>query len=69
MKIGDVDEFPDNIFRNVFQQDLLDITAGVSPPPLILIISNVRDLVSDHTVYPQRALRQDLVDATVRIFF
>ncbi|KAI0036476.1 DNA polymerase alpha/epsilon subunit B-domain-containing protein [Vararia minispora EC-137] len=62
-KTGEVNDFPDDIFRRAFSQELTDLVAAVSPPPLVLLVPSVRDVQSEHAVYPQRPLRKDLVNS------
>ncbi|KZT73834.1 DNA polymerase alpha, subunit B [Daedalea quercina L-15889] len=52
---GDVDEPPANIFQRQFLAGISDFLTG-SPDSQVLIIPSVRDIISDHAVFPQGEL-------------
>ncbi|VDB84637.1 unnamed protein product [Peniophora sp. CBMAI 1063] len=62
MKVGDIDEFPEEIFARVFAQDLVDLHS-YSPSTLVLLLPSIRDAVHNHTTYPQAALPNHLVES------
>ncbi|KAI0075068.1 hypothetical protein K474DRAFT_1454783 [Panus rudis PR-1116 ss-1] len=60
IRTGDIDTTPAEIFRtNIIEplQSYLDSNPG----SLVVMIPSVRDIISDHTVYPQAALSVELV--------
>ncbi|KZT11993.1 DNA polymerase alpha, subunit B [Laetiporus sulphureus 93-53] len=52
IKEGEIDVSPYDIFREIVVANLMDFLAS-SPGSLILIVSSVRDIISDHAVFPQ----------------
>lgn len=66
VKSGDVDESPAEIFREQFLANLTDFLSD-SPDSQILIIPSVRDIISDHAVFPQGEFKMRLaVDPRIR---
>ncbi|KAH9841513.1 DNA polymerase alpha, subunit B [Rhodofomes roseus] len=58
VKNGDVDETPADIFRTVVLASLTEFL-GSSPDSQILIVPSVRDMISDHAVFPQGELSHE----------
>lgn len=52
IKSGEVEEVPAKIFKRRFAEPLEDFLKA-SPQSLILIEPSIRDVLSDHPVYPQ----------------
>jgi len=52
LKNGVIDQSPAQLFHEQFTENLRDFF-HVSPDSLVLIVPSVRDLLSDHTVFPQ----------------
>jgi len=55
IKTGDTDQTPSELFYNQFTEKLHEFL-GSCPNSLILIVPGVRDVISDHCVYPQSPL-------------
>ena len=55
IKIGDTDQTPSEIFYTQFTEKLQEFLE-TSPNSLILIVPSVRDVISNHCVYPQSSL-------------
>ena len=55
IKTGDIDQTPSEIFHTQFTEKLQDFLE-TSPNSLILIVPGVRDVISNHCVYPQSPL-------------
>ncbi|THH15359.1 hypothetical protein EW146_g5105 [Bondarzewia mesenterica] len=55
LKSGDIDETPVDMFFTRFTENLRDFL-DVSPDSLVLLIPSVRDIISQHVVYPQSEL-------------
>ncbi|TCD61023.1 DNA-directed DNA polymerase alpha subunit pol12 [Steccherinum ochraceum] len=59
IKHGDIDAPPETMFRSIFVEQLqeyLDSKEG----SLAIVVPNVRDILSDHTVFPQAQLNESL---------
>ena len=52
---GDTDETAEDIFRRHFSRPLEDFLLH-SPGTKVLLVPSVRDLISDHAVYPQHTI-------------
>ncbi len=55
IKTGDTDQTPSELFYNQFAEKLHEFLE-TSPNSLILIVPSVRDVISNHCVYPQSPL-------------
>ncbi|KAJ7164630.1 DNA polymerase alpha/epsilon subunit B-domain-containing protein [Mycena crocata] len=66
IKSGDVDSTPLNLFRTRFA-DPLRAYLDSAPGSIALIVPSVRDLVSDHVVFPQCELPSDVTRGDPRI--
>jgi DNA polymerase alpha subunit B len=55
IKTGDMDQTPSEIFHAQFTEKLQEFLE-TSPNSLILIVPSVRDVISNHCVYPQSPL-------------
>ncbi|KAJ6584826.1 DNA polymerase alpha/epsilon subunit B-domain-containing protein [Mycena capillaripes] len=66
IKSGDVDSTPLNLFRTRFTDPLRSYLDSV-PGSIALIVPSVRDLVSDHAVFPQGELPADVARGDPRI--
>ncbi|KAH9042054.1 DNA polymerase alpha subunit B [Lactarius pseudohatsudake] len=55
IKTGDTDQAPSELFYNQFTEKLHEFLE-TSPNSLILIVPSVRDVISNHCVYPQSPL-------------
>ncbi|KAH9936258.1 DNA polymerase alpha/epsilon subunit B-domain-containing protein [Fomitopsis serialis] len=67
VKNGDVDETPAEIFREQFLANMTDFL-GDSPDSQILVVPSVRDIISDHAVFPQGEFKMGLaVDPRIRL--
>ncbi|EPT05190.1 hypothetical protein FOMPIDRAFT_1057497 [Fomitopsis schrenkii] len=67
VKNGEVDEIPVDTFREQFLMNLTDFLGG-SPDSQVLIVPSVRDVVSDHAVYPQGEFGMEYaVDPRIRL--
>jgi len=55
IKTGDIDQTPSEIFYTQFTEKLQEFLE-TSPNSLILIVPSVRDVISNHCVYPQSSL-------------
>ncbi|PAV21803.1 DNA polymerase subunit B [Pyrrhoderma noxium] len=55
VKSGDLEQFPDDIFEEHFRKPI-DKFLETSKSTLVLIQPGIRDLLSDHPVFPQREL-------------
>ncbi|KAJ6512102.1 DNA polymerase alpha/epsilon subunit B-domain-containing protein [Mycena vitilis] len=66
IKTGDVDSTPLNFFRSRFTDPLRTYLDSV-PGSIALLVPSVRDLVSDHAVFPQGELPADLTRKDPRI--
>ena len=55
IKTGDTDQTPSELFHNQFTEKLHEFLESC-PNSLILIVPSVRDVISDHCVYPQSPL-------------
>ncbi|KAI6123468.1 DNA polymerase alpha subunit B [Pisolithus croceorrhizus] len=53
---GDIGKTPSEIFERHFQEALRDFLLQ-SPGSIVLLVPSVRDLISDHIVFPQSELR------------
>ncbi|KAH9942919.1 DNA polymerase alpha, subunit B [Amylocystis lapponica] len=58
IKNGDVNQSPADLFREQFLTPLRDFLAS-APDSLVLIVPSVRDMISDHAVFPQCELSQE----------
>ncbi|KAH7926462.1 DNA polymerase alpha, subunit B [Leucogyrophana mollusca] len=56
---GDIEETPAQIFRRQFTENLHDFLV-VSPSSTVLVVPSVRDIISDHAVFPQCELQPEL---------
>lgn len=59
MKNGDLDETPNELFRRNFSDNIRDFL-DLSPGSTVLVVPSIRDIVSDHAVYPQCELGSEL---------
>ncbi|KAJ7829053.1 DNA polymerase alpha/epsilon subunit B-domain-containing protein [Mycena leptocephala] len=66
IKSGDVDSTPLNLFRTRFTDPIRSYLDSV-PGSIALIVPSVRDLVSDHAVFPQSELSADVTRGDPRI--
>ncbi|KAJ6620810.1 DNA polymerase alpha/epsilon subunit B-domain-containing protein [Mycena sp. CBHHK59/15] len=66
IKSGDVDSTPLNLFRTRFT-DPLRAYLDSMPGSIAILIPSVRDLISDHAVFPQSELPSELSRADPRI--
>ncbi|KAN0125481.1 DNA polymerase alpha/epsilon subunit B domain containing protein [Lactarius tabidus] len=62
IKTGDTDQTPSEIFHTQFTEKLQEFLE-TSPNSLVLIVPSVRDVISNHCVYPQSPL--DVPDLSV----
>lgn len=53
---GDVDQSPASLFHDVFLRGLSDLLDDL-PGSIAVIVPSVRDIISDHAVFPQSELR------------
>lgn len=60
IKAGDTDLTPANIFRAQFTAPLRSFL-NASPESIVIIVPAVRDLVSNHAVFPQAELEPELI--------
>jgi len=49
---GDIDSTPAHLFRMQFTQNLRDFL-DLSPGSIVLLVPSIRDIINDHTVFPQ----------------
>lgn len=63
--LGEVDQYPDEIFQEIFSKNLGEFL-DASPHTLVLLLPSVRDIISNHAVYPQAELDTNLLQETVR---
>ncbi|KAI0754917.1 DNA polymerase alpha, subunit B [Daedaleopsis nitida] len=59
IKVGDIDATPHDMFRTEFIDRLRDFLDS-SPGSIVLLIPSVRDILSDHAVFPQCELSHAL---------
>lgn len=59
IKSGEIDHAPTEIFRQTFKEQLRDFLTA-SPDSLVLLVPSVRDILSDHPVFPQCELGSEL---------
>ena len=59
IKIGDFDSPPSTIYEARFLNPLKSFLEA-SPESIVLLFPSVRDLLSDHAVYPQSELSEEL---------
>ncbi|KAI1790115.1 DNA polymerase alpha, subunit B [Ganoderma leucocontextum] len=59
IKIGDVDSPPEEMFRTVFRNRLTEFLDS-SPGSRVLLVPSTRDILSNHTVFPQPELDRTL---------
>ncbi|KAI0770357.1 DNA polymerase alpha, subunit B [Fomes fomentarius] len=59
IKAGDVDATPADMFRTEFVERLRDFLDS-SPGSIVLLVPSVRDILSDHAVFPQCELSRTL---------
>lgn len=64
VKNGDMDDIPEVLFRKVFLDPLSDLLNQI-PGALAILVPNVKDILSDHAVFPQSALPRAFVDDMV----
>lgn len=62
IKAGDLDHTPTDIFRHKVYRPLKAFL-DASPGSIAILLPGVRDLVSNHAVYPQGELPADLVNS------
>ncbi|EIN12830.1 DNA polymerase alpha subunit B [Punctularia strigosozonata HHB-11173 SS5] len=64
---GDIDESPAQLFARVFVEPLREFLDS-SPGSIALLVPSVRDMVSDHAVFPQAELSSHLsTDSRIRL--
>ncbi|KAI0916967.1 hypothetical protein AcW1_007714 [Taiwanofungus camphoratus] len=61
IKNGEVDLTPTEMFREHFTEALSEFLS-ISPQSLVLIVPSVRDIISDHAVFPQCELGPEFSD-------
>ncbi|KAF9454852.1 alpha DNA polymerase [Macrolepiota fuliginosa MF-IS2] len=66
IKVGDLDEMPSELFHQKIYRPLRTFL-DASPGSIAILLPGVRDLVSNHAVYPQSELMPDLVKNDPRI--
>jgi DNA polymerase alpha subunit B len=64
VKNGEMDDMPEVLFRRVFLDPLSDVLDQI-PGASAILVPNVRDILSDHAVFPQNALPRAFVDDLV----
>lgn len=60
IKNGDLDVSSSNLFKAYFAERLKGFL-DASPGSMVLVVPSIRDLISDHAVFPQSELSTDLV--------
>ncbi|KDQ62190.1 hypothetical protein JAAARDRAFT_189548 [Jaapia argillacea MUCL 33604] len=58
VKNGEINKLPTDVFRDRFTESLLQFL-DVSPGSLVLILPSIKDIISDHAVFPQCELSQE----------
>ncbi|KAF5360776.1 hypothetical protein D9756_004854 [Leucocoprinus leucothites] len=67
IKTGDLDVTPTDLFRRRIYKPLRTFL-DASPGSIVILLPGIRDLISQHAVYPQSELSSDLVQNDPRIY-
>lgn len=67
IKAGDLDMTPDKLFQRRIYESLKTFLVS-SPDSIVILLPGIRDLISQHAVYPQGELSSDLIQNDSRIY-
>jgi DNA polymerase alpha subunit B len=67
LKSGSIDSTPAQLFHSTFTDNLKDFLA-TSPGSIVVIVPSLKDLISDHVVFPQAELGKEFSGDPVRRF-